>query len=87
MDVFDLDVVLKCLSMDWELHRPFLQKAEVLAALLKEAEDPKFQKYYRSPASETLDTYIKKNKFYSNDYKEMSNRLVFYTGDCYIVLM
>ncbi|XP_048745848.2 BTB/POZ domain-containing protein 16-like isoform X3 [Ostrea edulis] len=71
----EFDVVLKCLSMDWELHRPFLQKAEVLAALLKEAEDPKFQKYYRSPASETLDTYIKKNKFYSNDYKEMSNRL------------
>lgn len=69
------DVVLKCLNMDWELHRPFLQKAEVLAALVKEADGPKFHKYYRSPASETLDTYIKKNQFYSNDYKEMSNRL------------
>ncbi|XP_061180078.1 BTB/POZ domain-containing protein 16-like isoform X2 [Saccostrea echinata] len=72
---FGPDVILKCLNMDWELHRPFLQKAEVLASLLKEADDPRFQKYYRSPASETLDTYIKKNKFYSNDYKEMSNRL------------
>lgn len=69
------DVVLKCLNMDWELHRPFLQKAEVLAALVKDADGPKFHKYYRSPASETLDTYIKKNQFYSNDYKEMSNRL------------
>ncbi|XP_052704688.1 BTB/POZ domain-containing protein 16-like isoform X7 [Crassostrea angulata] len=71
----DFDVVLKCLNMDWELHRPFLQKAEVLAALVKDADGPKFHKYYRSPASETLDTYIKKNQFYSNDYKEMSNRL------------
>lgn len=69
-----VDVVLKCLNMDWELHRPFLQKAEVLAALVKDADGPKFHKYYRSPASETLDTYIKKNQFYSNDYKEMSNR-------------
>ncbi|XP_022344792.2 BTB/POZ domain-containing protein 16-like isoform X7 [Crassostrea virginica] len=69
------DVVLKCLSMDWELHRPFLQKADVLASLVKDAEDPKFHKYYRTPASETLDTYIKKNQFYSNDYKEISNRL------------
>ncbi|XP_078311220.1 BTB/POZ domain-containing protein 16-like isoform X4 [Crassostrea virginica] len=71
----DFDVVLKCLSMDWELHRPFLQKADVLASLVKDAEDPKFHKYYRTPASETLDTYIKKNQFYSNDYKEISNRL------------
>nr|XP_022344789.1 BTB/POZ domain-containing protein 16-like isoform X1 [Crassostrea virginica] len=69
------DVVLKCLNMDWELHRPFLQKADVLATLVKDAEDPKFHKYYRTPASETLDTYIKKNQFYSNDYKEISNRL------------
>ena len=66
--------------MDWELHRPFIQKAEVLVQLLKEAEDPTFQKYYRSPASETLDTYIKKNNFYSNDYKEMSNRYVWGGG-------
>nr|XP_022344790.1 BTB/POZ domain-containing protein 16-like isoform X2 [Crassostrea virginica] len=71
----DFDVVLKCLNMDWELHRPFLQKADVLATLVKDAEDPKFHKYYRTPASETLDTYIKKNQFYSNDYKEISNRL------------
>ncbi|KAK3095401.1 hypothetical protein FSP39_014207 [Pinctada imbricata] len=69
------DVLLKSVGMDWELHRPFLRKAEVLVQLLKEADDPSFQKYYRSPASETLDTYIKKNNFYSNDYKEMSNRL------------
>ena len=62
--------------MDWELHRPFLQKADVLASLVKDAEDPKFHKYYRTPASETLDTYIKKNQFYSNDYKEISNRFV-----------
>jgi len=72
MDVFTLppllsphpDVLLKALGMDWELHRPFLQKSESLTQLLKASEDPKMQKYYRSPVSETLDNYIVKSNFY-----------------------
>lgn len=70
-----MDVLLKCLGMDWELHRPYLQKSETLTALLMGADDPKPQRYYRSAASETLDNYIKKSNFYSNEYREMSNRL------------
>ncbi|VDH90916.1 BTB/POZ domain-containing protein 16 [Mytilus galloprovincialis] len=75
------DVVLKCLGMDWELHRPYLQKSEVLSQLLKQAGEPHMQKYYRNPASETLDTYIKKNNVYSNEYKDISNRLSMVEGD------
>ncbi|XP_063435143.1 BTB/POZ domain-containing protein 16-like isoform X1 [Mytilus trossulus] len=75
------DVVLKCLGMDWELHRPYLQKSEVLSQLLKQAGEPHMQKYYRNPASETLDTYIKKNHVYSNEYKDISNRLSMVEGD------
>ncbi|XP_076104086.1 BTB/POZ domain-containing protein 16-like isoform X3 [Mytilus galloprovincialis] len=77
----DHDVVLKCLGMDWELHRPYLQKSEVLSQLLKQAGEPHMQKYYRNPASETLDTYIKKNNVYSNEYKDISNRLSMVEGD------
>lgn len=69
------DTLLHTLGMDWELHRPFLQKSETLTNLLKGAEDPKPQLYYKSNASETLDTYIKKSNFYSNEYQELSNRL------------
>ncbi|XP_060580646.1 BTB/POZ domain-containing protein 16-like isoform X2 [Ruditapes philippinarum] len=69
------DVLLRCLGMDWELHRPFLRKSETLTALLQGADDPRPQLYYKSPASETLDNYIKKSNFYSNEYREMSNRL------------
>ncbi|RUS84270.1 hypothetical protein EGW08_007963, partial [Elysia chlorotica] len=63
------DVLLKALGMDWELHRPFLQKSEELTQLLKISEDPKAQKYFRSPVSETLDNYIIKSNFYR--YKDM----------------
>ncbi|XP_045189998.2 BTB/POZ domain-containing protein 16-like isoform X4 [Mercenaria mercenaria] len=69
------DVLLRSLGMDWELHRPFLRKSETLTALLQGADDPRPQLYYKSPASETLDNYIKKSNFYSNEYREMSNRL------------
>lgn len=64
------DVLLKCLGMDWELHRPFLQKAENLAKQLRTVDDPAPQKYYRSPVSETLDAYISHSNFYSNEYRE-----------------
>ncbi|XP_070212447.1 BTB/POZ domain-containing protein 16-like isoform X2 [Littorina saxatilis] len=63
------DILLKCMGMDWELHRPFLQKAESLALQLKEVEDPSQQHYYRSPVSKTLDTYVSHSNFYSNEYK------------------
>ncbi|XP_069139506.1 BTB/POZ domain-containing protein 16-like isoform X2 [Argopecten irradians] len=79
--VRDHDVLLKCLGMDWELHRPYLQKSEVLAQLLREADDPRIQKYYRSPASETLDNYIKKSNFYSNEYRDISHRLSMVDGE------
>lgn len=60
--------------MDWELHRPYVQKSDVLTSLLKQAEDPSPTKYYRNPACETLDNYIKKSNFYSNEYREISDR-------------
>ncbi|KAL4232314.1 BTB POZ domain-containing protein 16 [Mactra antiquata] len=69
------DVLLRSLGMDWELHRPFLRKSETLTTLLQGADDPQPQLYYKSTASETLDNYIKKSNFYSNEYREMSNRL------------
>ncbi|XP_005089625.1 BTB/POZ domain-containing protein 16 [Aplysia californica] len=70
------DVLLKALGMDWELHRPFLQKSESLTQLLKASEDPKMQKYYRSPVSETLDNYIVKSNFYSNEYQNTNHKLL-----------
>ncbi|XP_067656682.1 BTB/POZ domain-containing protein 16-like isoform X2 [Haliotis asinina] len=69
------DVILECLGLSWELHRPFLQKSGTLATLLHSATDPSSQKYYRSSASETLDKYIKKSEFYSNEYRDISQRL------------
>ncbi|XP_052252668.1 uncharacterized protein LOC127859354 isoform X2 [Dreissena polymorpha] len=69
------DVLLRCLGLDWELHRPFLRKSKTLTSLLLGADDPRPQLYYKSAASETLDNYIKKSNFYSNEYREMSNRL------------
>jgi len=62
--IFFPDVLLKCLGMDWELHRPFLRKSKTLTDLLLGADDPKPQLYYKSAASETLDNYIKKSNFY-----------------------
>lgn len=68
-----VDVVLKCFNMDWEFYCLFFQKVEVLVVFVKDADGLKFYKYYRSFVLEILDIYIKKNQFYSNDYKEMSN--------------
>ena len=59
-----LDTLLNCLGMDWELHRPFLQKSETITNLLEGADEPKPKLYYKSAASETLDNYIKKSNFY-----------------------
>ncbi|KAL5015976.1 hypothetical protein ScPMuIL_005565 [Solemya velum] len=69
------DVLLKCLGTDWELHRPFLQKSEVLSKLLGSAGDPKPSQYYCSPASQKLNNYIKQNNVYSSEYREITNRL------------
>lgn len=73
--LFILDVLLKCLSSNWELHRPYVQKSGTLAALIKDAKDPTPQVYYKSPASETLDKYIEDSEYYSNEYQEISKRL------------
>ncbi|XP_076460302.1 BTB/POZ domain-containing protein 16-like isoform X2 [Babylonia areolata] len=63
------DLLLKCVDMDWELHRPYLQKSETLAQLLRDVDDPATQNYYRSPAAQTLDNYVSHSNYYSNDYK------------------
>lgn len=64
------DVLLKCLGMNWELHRPFLQKADVLAELVEQADYPTPQLYYKSKVSETLDQHVERSKIYSNDYSK-----------------
>ncbi|XP_064630793.1 BTB/POZ domain-containing protein 16-like [Lineus longissimus] len=67
------DVLLKCLDMSWELHRPYLRKAGTLSLLIQGATPPKPQMYYREKTSDTLDEYIKKNNFYSNPAQEGVN--------------
>ena len=55
--------------MTWELHRPFLQKAESLAEQLATAPEATQTKYYRNQSSATLDKYISRSKYYSNEYQ------------------
>ena len=62
-------MLLKCLGVNWELHRPFLIKSDTLATLLDAAEKPASKRYYRNKMSETLDDYISKNNFYSAEYQ------------------
>ncbi|XP_013400904.1 BTB/POZ domain-containing protein 16-like isoform X1 [Lingula anatina] len=69
------DVLLHCAGMDWELHRPFLQKSETLSSLLNYADNPCPRYYYKNKASETLDNYINRSHIYSNEYREISSRL------------
>lgn len=54
--------------MNWELHRPFLQKADVLADLLEMADQPSPKLYYKSKVTETLDEHVERSNIYSNDY-------------------
>lgn len=61
--------------MNWELHRPFLQKSDILSSLLYEADHPAPKKYYKNRISETLDDFIHRSHIYSNEYQEVSNRL------------
>ena len=68
------DVLLHCLNMDWELHHPYIQKSEALMELLKDATDPTPRQSYRNPECETIDTFINKSDFYSDEYRELSNR-------------
>lgn len=58
------DVLLNCLDVEWDLYRPFMQKAEVLAQLLREAEDPNVHKCSTQPSDgpQTLDSYICQSK-------------------------
>ncbi|XP_002733940.1 BTB/POZ domain-containing protein 16-like [Saccoglossus kowalevskii] len=70
------DVLLSCLGTNWELHKPYLQKSQVLGMLLQKAESgPTEARYYRDPMASTLDEYINKSGFYSTDYKEVTRRL------------
>ncbi|CAH1784841.1 unnamed protein product [Owenia fusiformis] len=59
------DVLLHCLDMNWELHRPYLQKSRVLSALLHKAGEPKTYNYFRDSTGEALDSLVNKSKMYS----------------------
>lgn len=65
------DVLLQCLGINWEIHRPYLQKSGTLSKLIQNAEDPTPKKYYRNKVSESLEGHIDKNRFYGNDYSEL----------------
>ncbi|XP_071948482.1 BTB/POZ domain-containing protein 16-like isoform X2 [Antedon mediterranea] len=70
------DILLECLNSNWELHRPYIQKSGTLTTLLQQAsQEPKKELYYRDPMCATLDQYINKSQYYSNEYQEMSRRL------------
>ncbi|XP_041368498.1 BTB/POZ domain-containing protein 16-like [Gigantopelta aegis] len=68
------DVLLHCLKMDWELHGPYIQKSETLAKLLKAANDPNPHTSYRNQECETIDSFINQSSFYSDEYRELSNK-------------
>ena len=63
------DVLLQCLGVNWELHRPYLQKSGTLSHLLDGAAEPGPKRYYRNKLSENLDNYITKSQFYSDEYQ------------------
>ncbi|XP_071828007.1 BTB/POZ domain-containing protein 16-like [Apostichopus japonicus] len=70
------DVLLHCLGTSWELHRPFIQKSTVLSEILSKAEiKPHHQCYYRDPLTATVDRFISKSDYYSNEYRKLSRTL------------
>ncbi|XP_025096064.1 BTB/POZ domain-containing protein 16-like isoform X1 [Pomacea canaliculata] len=71
------DVLLNCLDVEWDLYRPFMQKAEVLAQLLREAEDPNVHKCSTQPSDgpQTLDSYIYQSKAEGGEGKERDSHL------------
>ncbi|XP_072033928.1 BTB/POZ domain-containing protein 16-like [Amphiura filiformis] len=70
------DILLQCLDTNWELHRPYIQKADILAQQLTKADmTPKKELYYRDPMSATIDKYISKSDYYSTEYREISRKL------------
>ncbi|PIK49464.1 putative BTB/POZ domain-containing protein 16, partial [Apostichopus japonicus] len=70
------DVLLHCLGTSWELHRPYIQKSTVLSEILSKAEiKPHHQCYYRDPLTATVDRFISKSDYYSNEYRKLSRTL------------
>ena len=80
MCLYIIDVLLHCLGMSWELHRPFLQRSETLSTLLETAEDPAPKKYYKSKLSEDLDNFVNKSGLYSNEYQVLYSQTVIPAG-------
>ncbi|KAK6177906.1 hypothetical protein SNE40_012776 [Patella caerulea] len=69
------DVLLNCLKTDWELHRPFLQKSDTLAQLLKDAPEEATEEYYKQLPSEAVDDFIGSSHFYDKNYPKAINKL------------
>ncbi|XP_074640832.1 BTB/POZ domain-containing protein 16-like [Tubulanus polymorphus] len=62
------DVLLRCLKMNWELHRPVVQKSEALSRLLRTASSAKMRKYTKdNSTSETLDRFVRKSRYYDSN--------------------
>ncbi|XP_033122948.1 uncharacterized protein LOC117121754 isoform X2 [Anneissia japonica] len=70
------DILFQCLDTNWELHRPYIQKSGTLTTLLQQVEkEPQRELYYRDPMCATIDQYINKSQYYSNEYQQISRRL------------
>ena len=61
------DVLLECLGVNWELHRPYIKQSHTLCQLLENADNPIPKKYYKNKMSEKLDHFINSNDTYSNE--------------------
>ena len=66
-------MLLHCLDLSWEIHRPFLQKSDTLYDLVEKAGDPVPSKDLKNKASEKIDNYIAKNDCYSTEYQVSSS--------------
>ncbi|KAJ8025799.1 BTB/POZ domain-containing protein 16 [Holothuria leucospilota] len=70
------DILLHCLGTSWELHRPYIQKSSVLTDILCKAESkPHEHLYYRDPLAATVDRFISRSDYYSNEYRDLSRKL------------
>lgn len=55
------DVMLKCVGVDWELHRSFIQKADTLVEKLARLDDPDGQKCRSRLVSDTPHSFVHNN--------------------------
>ena len=65
------DVLLRCLDINWELHRPYLQKARTLAEMLHSAKEPSPKQYYKGNLENSeFDSFVKRGGIYNNDIEQ-----------------